>query len=443
MSHDVVIVDLGFGDQGKGTLTDFLVRDLGARLVVRYNGGAQAAHRVVTDDGRRHVFAQLGAGSFVPGVQTFLSRFVAVCPWALAVEARHLARAGVSDGLARTWLSERAPLITPFHGAANRIRERARGDARHGSCGLGVGETMADAATRDAADVLRAADLDDPGLGAKLARIQARKREELAPVIAAMTPDQRAASADDLARLSEPSLTLRLVHELASVRRETRLARDTDLRGLLDATPAAVFEGAQGVLLDADFGFHPHTTWSSCTSAQALALRSEAGRDGLVTRLGVLRAYATRHGAGPFPTETPALVEHLPEPNDFGVMNPWQGDFRVGWFDAVTTRYAIDANGGIDALAITCLDRLADLPEWRLADAWEADGAVVTTLPLPRAGDLAAQTALGRLAARARPRYLTSPPAACLDVIERTVSPVALVSSGPCARDKRWRTRPE
>ncbi len=135
-----VVVDLGFGDSGKGLLTDFLARRTGASVVVRYNGGAQAGHNVVTSDGRHHTFAQFGAGSFVPGVRTFLSRHVIVHPTALLFEGRALEEKGVGDVFSRLRVSEAARVITPFHQAANRLRELARGEARHGSCGVGVGE---------------------------------------------------------------------------------------------------------------------------------------------------------------------------------------------------------------------------------------------------------------------------------------------------------------
>ncbi|MDQ3037226.1 MAG: adenylosuccinate synthetase, partial [Myxococcota bacterium] len=124
-----IVADLGFGDSGKGTITDFLVRELGARTVVRWNGGAQAGHTVVTGDGRAHTFSQFGAGTFVPGVRTHLAEPVVVHPTALLVEARYLERSGVGDALARLTIAESARLITPFHQSANRARESARGAA--------------------------------------------------------------------------------------------------------------------------------------------------------------------------------------------------------------------------------------------------------------------------------------------------------------------------
>lgn len=444
--HAYVVVDLGFGDQGKGTMTDFLVRDLGAGLVVRHNGGAQAAHRVVTDDGRRHTFAQLGSGSFVPGVRTFLSRHVAISPWSLLVEAEHLARQGVADALARTFIAAGAAVITPFHRAANRLRERARGAARHGSCGVGVGETVADARTLPASEVVRAGDLVARDLRARLLRVQARKREELAPVVATLDdPGQRAAAAAEIDLLSDPGWVDAWLGALGPLAGQVRIVPDEALGDLLSATSVCVFEGAQGVLLDEDHGFHPYTTWGSCTSRNALALLDEAGFAGEVTRLGVLRAYATRHGPGPLPTESRALTAALPEPCDFDApaeATNWQGPFRCGWFDAVSARYAIDANGGIDALAVTCLDRVEALPTWRAASAYTIDGERRERITLTRPGDLSAQAELGEALTRARPEYLELKVSDALAVIDREVHPVALASRGPTASAKTWLAEP-
>src|SRR3954449_12449778 len=140
MRQAFITVDLGFGDAGKGSIVDFLTRANDAHTVVRYNGGAQAGHRVVTAGAspRDHVFAQFGSGT-LSGAATHLSRFMLLDPPAMLEEARHLAALG-SDPLPRTTIDEGAPIITPFARAINRLRERARGSQRHGSCGMGIGE---------------------------------------------------------------------------------------------------------------------------------------------------------------------------------------------------------------------------------------------------------------------------------------------------------------
>ncbi|NUU25051.1 MAG: adenylosuccinate synthetase, partial [Streptomycetaceae bacterium] len=186
----VVVVDLGFGDAGKGTVVDHLCARPGARVraVVRFNGGAQAAHNVVTDDGRHHTFAQFGSGTFSPGVETHLSRFMLLDPLALAAEADHLAALGVPDPLGQLTVDREALLITPFHAAANRARELARGAGRHGSCGMGVGETAAFALAHPEL-APRAGDAQDPpALRRKLTAV----RDALAADLGALWPESDA-----------------------------------------------------------------------------------------------------------------------------------------------------------------------------------------------------------------------------------------------------------
>src|SRR3954469_18473147 len=164
MQHAFLTVDLGFGDAGKGSIVDFLTRQHTAHTVVRYNGGAQAAHRVVTagPNSREHVFAQFGSGTLA-GAATHLSRFMLLDPLAMVAEEQHLQALGVPDAFDRTTIDERALVITPFQRAANRLKELARGAGRHGSCGMGIGETMIDY-LEHGQRVLFAGDLRSPDL---------------------------------------------------------------------------------------------------------------------------------------------------------------------------------------------------------------------------------------------------------------------------------------
>jgi adenylosuccinate synthase len=364
-----IVIDLGFGDQGKGSLTDYLVREASPRgsvAVVRYNGGAQAAHNVVTPDGRHHTFAQVGSGAFVAGAKTVLSRFVAVQPWALQVELNHLEGKGVADAGDRLLIAEEAPVITPFHRAANRLREWQRGGAAHGSCGIGFGETVADAGSLSGDDVLRAGDLRDrEATTRKLARIQERKRELLRDV--ARAASEAGALTEELQDLSDPRMAAVWSSAVEPVA-PLRIVSEDELAAEVRGTETLIFEGAQGVLLDEWRGFHPHTTWSDCTGRNATSLLAEWAPDAEVERLGVLRAYATRHGAGPLPTEDLCLTAALPEShNDH---SGFQGRFRVGCFDAVLARYALGCIDGVDAIALTCLDRVVGPGRWRYADSY-------------------------------------------------------------------------
>lgn len=354
-----IVVDLGFGDAGKGLLTDYLVRRLKASLIVRYNGGAQAGHNVVTTDGRHHTFSQFGSGSFVSGVKTYLSHHVVVHPTALLAEGEVLQRKGVNDIFERILISDRALVITPFHQAANRIREILRGADRHGSCGVGVGEAVEDGQSHSE-DRLIAGDLVRPDvLCRKLRRIREREREQIAVLC-------RDAPSDSQLVLERSIFEREDIIEtwIASVARIGNLGlvvSDEVLERWFSETRTVVFEGAQGVLLDAEAGFHPFTTWSRCTAENAFNLISEMAPGSQVAQIGVMRSYVVRHGPGPLPTETDVLTSVVSEHNK---NNIWQGAVRYGWFDAVLARYALRLTGRLDSLVVTHLDVLSRLKTW-------------------------------------------------------------------------------
>ncbi|MFD6735908.1 adenylosuccinate synthetase, partial [Micromonospora aurantiaca] len=187
-----------------------------------------------------------------------------------------------------------------------------------------------------------------------------------------------------------------------------------------------VFEGAQGVLLDEWHGFHPYTTWSTTTFANAETLLAEAGMAGTAQRLGVLRTTTTRHGPGPLVTEDAAL----PFTDRHNGTNPWQGRFRFGHFDAVAHRYALEVAGGVDGLALTHLDLAR--PELRICRRYEGLDRLV---PGP-AGDLDRQAALTERLMRARPVLDESPADWPAAVSEALGAPVVLTSRGPTAEEK-------
>jgi adenylosuccinate synthase len=410
--NHVIVVDLGYGDAGKGTVVDWLCSRESSRpvhAVVRFNGGAQAAHHVVTRDGRCHAFAQFGAGTFTPGVRTHLSRFVLVDPLALAAEAAHLASLGVPAPLELLTVDRDALLATPYHQAANRARELARGGSRHGSCGMGIGET-ASYALAYPADAPRVGDCATP-------RVLARKLDAL-----------RDRLAGELGPLAAPPLA-DACHAYRTFAGRVSIVDRSFLASLLHAGPV-VFEGAQGVLLDEWRGFHPYTTWSTTTFANAEQLIAEAGQTAI--RLGLTRCYMTRHGPGPFVTEDTAL--DLPELHNGH--NQWQGAFRTGHLDAVTLRYAIEATGGVDAIALTHLDTAARHPQLRICRTYQTQGHVLTKLQPGPPSDLEYQERLTQMLLAARPIY--SPvDGDWADIIEQeTGAPVVLRSHGPTAADK-------
>jgi adenylosuccinate synthase len=319
---------------------------------------------------------------------------------ALPGEADHLRCLGVPDPFALLSVDRCALLSTPWHRAANRVRELRRGAQRHGSCGMGVGETVAFALAFPG-DAPRAGDTTSPTV----------LRRKLAAVRDTLT--------DELGSLDVPPLD-DVAQAFAAFGRCVKLVESS--RDVLKGR--CVFEGAQGVLLDEWRGWHPYTTWSTTTFDNALTLLAEAGQDGDARRLGVVRSYTTRHGAGPLVTYDAALTEALPDPhNGHGA---WQGAFRAGHFDAVAHRYAIEAAGGVDALAVTHMD-VARRRRLKMCLSYRDFGPLTPG----EFGDLAYQEKLTGRLAEAVPVYSDF-----ADVGETLGAPVMVESDGPTCLDK-------
>ncbi len=451
----VIVTDIGYGDAGKGTTVDYLVRQASSpALVVRHNGGAQAAHNVVTPDGRHHTFAQFGSGTFVSGTRTYLSRYMLVNPLNMFAEAEHLEWLGIRDVWERTSVDRDALLITPWQSSANRLRELARGDNRHGSCGQGIGETMADSLEYPEL-ILRVGDVQSRRLWTKL---DALRRHKMAQLRAELGDEPTGTEWESFA---DPNLPAMLCDAYQAWAARASIVDGSYLRSQRDQHELLVFEGAQGVLLDEWFGFHPYTTWSTTTHANALDLLSETYFDGEVTRLGVMRAYTTRHGAGPFVTEDIALAGYLKEYHNG--TDAWQGAFRYGHLDLLAHRYALAACGGTDSLAMTGIDRLEALSDWKICNYYRLygdhpdaseyfdlaiDGVTVTGIKLGRRDDLDHQARLTELLESCSPVYQTM--SASSDMLGQESSndylrtaeaclglPITIASYGPTAADKR------
>jgi adenylosuccinate synthase len=435
-------VDLGFGDSGKGVLTDFLARALGAHTVVRFNGGAQAGHNVVAPDGRHHTFSQFGAATFVPGLRTHLAAPVVIHPTALLVESQRLASVCVTDALRRLSIDEDCLVTTPMHQAAGRLRELDRGCRRHGTSGVGVGETLKQALDHPE-DAVRYRDLLAPSrLRPRLLRLQQRLRDELGHLATLPNAEVEARV------LADPAMAERWLEAARPLFDAVSPVDAFHLASVLREPGTVIFEGAQGVLLDEWRGFHPHTTWSRCTLELVRNLLETARYDGVFARLGVLRTYLTRHGEGPFPTEDPTLDPQLPEPHNGG--GGWQGPFRRGWPDLLLWRYALAVLGGLDGLAVTHLDALGRVPTWQAARAYQMpDGSRISALPDSPEPDLVHQQRLTDLLTRARPEWVTVELGARRDQsfvewLEAELgSRVVLGFSGPRAADGVWHDVPE
>lgn len=334
----ICVAGMGFGDEGKGATVDALCREYNVDTIVRYNGGGQAAHNVVTPEGIHHTFAQFGAGMLASRtVKTFLSRFMLVDPITMIREAEALQKLtpNVWD---RVTVDRRAVVVTPLHKQLNRLREQARGVARHGSCGMGIGVAR-ELQLKYGDQVLLAGDLSDTNLTNK-------KLNFLVSVLHA-----------EIVNLQEllevPKFGFDSVLQFM---RESFVYWPARVVDHFEPAPLMVFEGAQGILLDEKHGTAPHNTWTNTTFGNADTLLDEVGVS-FRQRVGCIRTYHTRHGQGPFAAHDPML--NLPEPHNGN--DGHQGAFRVGRFDWNLLHAALFIAKGIDYFAVSHLDYLPRL----------------------------------------------------------------------------------
>lgn len=449
----VILTDIGFGDAGKGTTVDYLVRRADSAVVIRYNGGAQAAHNVVTPGWQHHTFAQFGSGSFLPAVRTHLSRFMLINPLNMLSEGDRLEAIGVSDPWGRTSVEEDAVLITPWQRSANRLRELARGEGRHGSCGQGIGETRSDALCFPEL-AIRAGDTGSFALLVrKLRQLCKYKYQQLREELGAL--DVLGADAEWQA-FTDPDFGS-VAQAFRQWAAKVKIVGRDYLHALAAQHELLVFEGAQGVLLDEWRGFHPYTTWTRTTPHNALELLQDCSFGGDIRRLGIMRAYTTRHGAGPFVTEDEGMTRSVKDVHNG--TGQWAGAFRVGHLDLVAHAYALEACEGIDALVVTGLDRMAERDTWLVCDRYRlhephADASdylgfdaagLVRSLKLGTYRDRPYQARLTEQLSSCRPVYsaLTVQDTAgrqdelLWTIEDRLGLPIALASFGPTAVQKR------
>jgi adenylosuccinate synthase len=425
MSKHKIVVGLGFGDEGKGTIVDHLTSRGEYDFVVRFSGGPQAAHNVVTDDGLHHTFSQFGAGTF-NGVPTILTRHMLVNPTQMEYEAQALSEKIDFDPFSKLIISENSLLITPWHMAFNQLQEIRRGEGRHGSCGQGIGVTQKFAL--DYPDLaLRMKDLflDRDSFVAKASIVQELLKAEYGKWTKDEFMSMNGYSRTDLVRTPG---NVHGVFEYFMKDHNPLILPDEEIEELLYDSNC-VWEGSQGVLLDEWKGFHPYTTWSTTTPHTALHILNDIGvnTEEDVEVIGVTRTYHTRHGAGPFPSEDPKLLEEFPEAHNGE--GKFQGGWRVGALDFSLVEYAIDASERIDSIAMTH----CDMDKYYITDSMPRYS--LTKL----SGDLEAQEKLAtRLMGTPLPwRYEYRSLDYVIELLEeRTKVPVDILSYGPATGEK-------
>jgi len=356
-----------FGDEGKGAMVDYWARKYNAALVVRY-GGPQAAHNAVTPEGLHHTFAQYGSAT-LSGVETYLSEKMLVDPQRLLSETKVLSDKGVEYPLKRIVIDPECIVVTPFHERINRMREISRGKNKHGSCGVGVGEAAMDEGLLGNMAIRVKDFFDKKNLCHKLNFLWQLKID-MAEQLLAEDPSNEKLS-DGLARLKRVGYVEALADAYVIFAKNSGVRVESGYLRKFENNSLVIFEGSQGVLLDKTHGFHPYVTKTTTTFEYADYLIDKYCTCVQTKKIGILRAYMTRHGAGPFITEDRSLTEKI---SDFhNGTNEWQDSFRVGWFDVFMARYALKI-ARPDLVALTNLDRLSGLEKIKICAAYEYTG---------------------------------------------------------------------
>lgn len=417
---NVAVVGSQWGDEGKGKIVDWLSER--ADMVVRFQGGHNAGHTLVIGD-HTYKLSLLPSG-VVRGKPSIIGNGVVVDPWALLDEIKRIGDQGVKITPDVLKLADNAVLILPLHRTLDQAREAAAGAGQIGTTGRGIGPAYEDKTARRA---IRICDLaDPPALAAKIERLLAHHNALLRGVGHAEIN-----GADVLAQLNE--VAPKILPFAAPVWEIMADARQNRARVL--------FEGAQGAMLDVDHGTYPYVTSSNTVSGQAAA-GSGIGPGSVGYVLGITKAYTTRVGSGPFPTELTDETGQLlgQRGHEFGTVTGRKR--RCGWFDAVMVRQAIKI-GGITGIAFTKLDVLDTLPELKICVGYDLNGTRIRRLPSSVSEQAAVkpiyETLPGWQSSTQGARSWAQLPADAIKYIRRVEelieAPVALLSTSPQRED--------
>ncbi len=356
---NVAVIGAQWGDEGKGKIVDWLSER--ADVIVRFQGGHNAGHTLVID-GVTYKLNALPSGVVRRGKISVIGNGVVLDPWHLVKEIAQIREQGVEITPETLMIAENTPLILPFHGELDRAREGQASMARIGTTGRGIGPAYEDKVGRR---VIRVADLADAAtLALRVDRALVHHNALRSGL--GLEPIDRAALIDSLERIAPEILPFArpVWRELDAAKRQGR---------------RILFEGAQGALLDIDFGTYPYVTSSNVIAGQA-ATGSGLGPDAVQFTLGIVKAYTTRVGEGPFPTElADADGERLGERGrEFGTVTGRKR--RCGWFDACLVRQTC-ATSGMHGIALTKLDVLDGFERLKICVAYELDGVRLDHLP--------------------------------------------------------------
>ncbi len=418
---NVAVVGAQWGDEGKGKIVDWLSER--AEVVVRFQGGHNAGHTLVIGNAT-YKLSLLPSGVVRPGKLSIIGNGVVVDPWALLDEIAAIAKQGVAITPEALMVAENAALILPLHRKLDAALEEAKGKNKIGTTGRGIGPAYEDKVGRRA---IRVCDLADR------ATLEARLDQLLFHHNALL----RGLGAEEIAHGPLLDRLLDVAPRILPYAGRVWERLDEERR----AGRRILFEGAQGAMLDVDHGTYPFVTSSNTVSGQA-ATGAGVGPGALDYVLGITKAYTTRVGAGPFPTEQDnAIGERLGERgHEFGTVTGRKR--RCGWFDAVMVRQAI-RTGGINGIALTKLDVLDGFEELKVCTGYRLDGRRLDHFPASMAGQAAVEpvfeTLEGWSDSTRGARSWAELPATAVKYVRRIeeliAAPVALLSTSPERED--------
>ena len=388
-----ILCGMQYGDEGKGTFVDYLVHEKNIDCVVKYNGGSQASHTVITPEGKIHKFSQLGSGMFKEDCHTYITENMVINIDNLMVELEVFSKKtgiSISNLLERIHIHENCYIVTPYHKLINKLRELSKGNERRGTVGTGVSEVKflllepkkfpyeqpLGIQIKDVFDPYS----NNPIIG-KMRRFQEyvenfyyENKDKIQKHMPRQLKEKLNKEIDYLLAnnayaivASDYVTSFKFAPEYFNLRKCIYNTYELSFR---KEHEEAIFEGSQGILIDGTYGIKPNTTFLDTTNNFAMDIAYF--RDD-ITKIGIAKAFTSRHGPGIFPTESEYLRKKISDENQEETF--WNGKIRFGWFDVVLFKYAQRINQ-VDELYLSSLDKLSNLKNIKICERYIYYGIV-------------------------------------------------------------------